>query len=541
MSTVQYFGTYDLPDLSLGMADFALLRARKKIYVDKTEMIFELARSEGYYFLARPRRFGKTLLVSTFESLFKYGIRDFKDLALENLWHDTSYPVMHFDFTDCRNFRTLTEFKIKFHNMLIRATLKAGLELPDLNSPGIGSIADAFDVMLSLSDCGRGLVLLVDEYDAPLNNCLHDGHLFDEVKTELFDFYDKLKKYSSRFRFMFITGICKYKNLGIFSGTNFVTDLSLFKRYGTLLGYTKEEIEEYFRPHIQKASSLLHVSYEDCLKKMQVNYDGYCFDENAATHVFTPWSVLNFLKFPERGFQNYWYDSAGQPSILLNYIKNNSLKDPKEYGCDQLVSKNVLDSSQSISTLEDLTLLLQAGYLTIKGSDPGGKVFRLNYPNAEVAESMQRLYAEELFGKDVDTALQISSWELFAKSSPQEILATLNALLLRIDYARFPINDEASLRCDLQMYLAGGGVDVAIEKHNAFGRSDLEFAIAGRYFVIELKYARGADNVQKLLCDATEQMLKRHYGQVVKSEVQLIRMALVYAQRERQFTAAKFM
>ena len=226
---------------------------------------------------------------------------------------------------------------------------------------------------------------------------------------------------------------------------------------------------------------------------------------------------------------------------MLNYIKNNSLKDPKEYGCDQLVSKNVLDSSQSISTLEDLTLLLQAGYLTIKGSDPGGKVFRLNYPNAEVAESMQRLYAEELFGKDVDTALQISSWELFAKSSPQEILATLNALLLRVDYARFPINDEASLRCDLQMYLAGGGVDVAIEKHNAFGRSDLEFAIADRYFVIELKYARGADNVQKLLRDATEQMLKRHYGQGVNSGVQLIRMALVYAQRERQFTAAKFM
>ena len=523
------------PTLPIGLADFAMLRELKKLYVDKTLQIYDLAQTEGYYFLSRPRRFGKSLLISTFESLFKNGLRDFKGLAIEKKWSDHTYPVIHLDLSACREFNSLDEFKQKFTSMLIRATERAKFSIPRIDGLGICDIYDAFDEMLSSLEDNVRLVLLIDEYDAPLNNCLLNVELFEHVKSELVSFYDSLKRNSYRLRFLFITGICRYKNLGIFSGMNFMTDISLHPDHGTLLGYTEDELRKYFTPYIERASEALGMDFEECLKAMAFYYDGYCFEENASTHVYTPWSILNFLQYPERGFQNYWYDSAGRPSVLLNYIKSHSLKDPSAYEKDQILSKNSLDSSQNIQKLDDLALLTQAGYLTIKNSYPGN-VFVLNYPNKEVSLSMRNLYNEALFGEDISTAVRGSAYLIFATNSPKEIFAKLNYTFGRIDYQRFPIKDEAVLRGFLQMYLETGGIDdLQIEKHNAFGRSDLEFSAGERYYVLELKFAKKTSDENRMLGDAVKQIKERHYGEQCEHK-KLIRMALVYSAAKRLFT-----
>ncbi len=522
--------------LSIGISVFKDLRELNQIYVDKTDLIYDLAKDYSFYFFTRPRRFGKSLLISTIESLFRDGTKYFKGLAIADKWQDENYPVIHLDFSACRMFKDFAEFRCSFEDLLFSACNDAGFVLPQIGRRGVRTISNAFNEMLKKSN--RRAVLLVDEYDAPLNSCLHDQALFEQVKQELFSFYDCLKRNSSRFRFMFITGICRYKNLGIFSGMNFMTDISLHPRFGTLLGYTDEELRKYFKAYIERASSQLQMSFEECLEAMKLHYDGYCFDRKASTHVFTPWSVLNFLRDPQQGFENYWYDSAGRPTVLLNYIKSHSLRDPRAYGQNQVISSDEIDSSQQLDDLGDISLLVQAGYLTIKSMEPGGGVLTLNYPNKEVSRSMSRLYIEELFGKNIDTVIKTSSLGLFTKYEPQEIVNRLNILFKSVDYARYPIKDEAVLRSFLQIYLIGGGITgVEIEKHNAFGRSELEFKAGNKYFVIELKYARAGEDAQKLLDKAKAQIMEKHYGECAELELQHIHMALIFSETQRQFEA----
>ena len=271
---------------------------------------------------------------------------------------------------------------------------------------------------------------------------------------------------------------------------------------------------------------------------MTLHYDGYCFDEEGSTHVFTPWSVLNFLSDPKRGFRNYWYDSAGRPSILLNYIKSPSLKDPSEYGQDQSILEQELDSSQELDELSDISLLVQAGYLTIKSVDLGVGLFTVNYPNIEVSRSMSRLYVESIFGKDAEYIINTTSLGLFVRHEVADIVGLLNKLFLSFDYARYPIQNEANLRSIMQIYLIGGGITgVDIEKHNAYGRSDLEFKAGDKYYVIELKYAKEQDDPKKLLESALEQIKVKHYGESSYPELKHIHLALVFSEKDRQFCA----
>ena len=532
---------YSLP---LGESLFHDLREDGQIYVDKTALIYELLKpKKNFIFISRPRRFGKSLLVSTFASLFKNGLADFHGLAIEKLWHDDTYPVIHLDLASCINFTDLEAFKKQFLRSLKDAVEACGIDFPKKDDEDDDSVAARFN-RLFLRGALPKLVLLVDEYDTPLNHCLHNKDLFDKVALELNSFYAVIKQFSGAFRFIFITGICKYKNLGLFSGTNFIKDISLFAKYGTLLGYTGDEIKQFFGPFVQRAADQLGLSFDECIAEIRHHYDGYCFDEQALTHVYNPWSVLNFLDEPGRKFKNYWYDSAGRPSMLENYLRSHALRDPLEYGKDQLISADNLDSSQEVLSLNDVTLLYQAGYLTIKAVDPNGALFTLNYPNIEVSHSMSKLYTENVFGVGIETAIGTSSLSVFMDYSVDEIVAKLNLAFARVNYSSFPIESEYALQRDLQLFLQGGGVNVDVEKHNAYGRSDLEFIAGCRYFVIELKLAKKEDDPKKLLEQAMAQIKIRHYGEQyenathlgrVKEKLQLMRLALVFSEEQRQF------
>ncbi len=523
--------------LPRGKVDFSSLRRGGYIYVDKSRLIFDLACQSDYFFISRPRRFGKTLLISTFKSLFQHGLRDFKGLAIEKLWTDEqSFPVIHLDFTACNAFTTFERFQNDLSMMLLRSLNEAGLKVTAASpQEGIASGIEIFEATLK-ANADLNIVLLIDEYDSPLNNTLNEPELFEAVTQELNSFWSAVKRCSGFLRFMFCTGISKYRNLNLFSGTNFVTDLSFDPQYGSLLGYTEDEIRHYFDPFIENAGSVLGISYEQCFCELRRNYNGYCFDRQAKTHVYTPWSVLSFLKQPHLGFSNYWYSSGGTPSVLQGFIARHSMRDPSAYGKDISVPFRELDSSKEINSLNEIALLYQTGYLTIKAVSPMGTTATLNFPNAEVADSMACLYKDAIFSNTDSTGL-IGADELFYSHDPQNIATELNRIFMSIDYERFPIVDEASLNSHLYMFIRGSGINVKQQLHNAFGRSDLEFQILDKAFVIELKVQREHDRASKLLDKAVAQIKDHHYGEQQPCR-ELIRLALVFSLEKKSFVAS---
>ncbi len=519
--------------LPLSISTFAALRSREnKIYVDKTELIADLAEvDQAQWFLSRPRRFGKTLLVSTFESLFRHGLRDFSGLALEKRWHDKQYPVIRLDFSSCKDFKSLAEFEAAAADMFDIAFAAAGVKLEAGQSFAMNPFG-AFAKYLALQPV-VSLVLLIDEYDAPLSSHLDDPTLFDDVRRKLSTFYSNIKAYSGCLRFLFVTGILRFRQASIFSTLNTLTDLSLEPAYGTLLGYTREEIEVYFGNYLDRAEKVCGLSRCELMEQLARYYDGFCFDQKARTHVFSPWSVLNFLRSPENGFENYWYESAGTSSLLMNYLQQHSLQRPEEYDVEQTVSVEKLKDVVSPEMMSDVVLLAQTGYLTIKSVEDSVAV--LGYPNEEVKRSMARLYSDRLLGDRSPVEIAGRIGEKLARGSAEEVLNSFNALFARADYQYYPITSESICRACLQFFLEGAGLAPRIEVHSYRGRSDLEVSVAKRQWVFELKFARQGEDESALLDKAISQMRSRDYGRGSAEGRERLRVALVFSEPRRQF------
>ena len=517
--------------LPLGRSTFATLRARNEIYVDKTDLIYQLARFDSKIFLARPRRFGKSLLISTLESLFKYGLRDFKGLAIEKLWNDKTYQVVRLDLSEIKEFSTADEFKQKFHDKLITKFSAAGFQYKNNDSLVMTQLSE----WLSLQEPSC-LVVLIDEYDAPLTSCLDDPSLFKIVRSTMSELFLTLKSNEGCLRFFFMTGITKFSNTSIFSAFNNLQDISLYPTYGTLLGYTEEEIRFFFKDYLIRAADRLHLTEQQILEQLRENYDGFSFDMDVSTHVYCPWSVLNFLNYPEMGFQNYWYTSGRQPTVLMKYLTNHALQSLSVYNEPILVSLSALSASRQYDEISIEALLTQAGYLTIK-EKVGGDYVRLGYPNEEVSRSMAQLYASELLkGRNIAQSGVPILAKVMASETPETVVDYFNRALGSIDYVRYPIANEAVCRAYLQVLLIGAALVPKVEVHNAHGRSDMEVEVGDRHWIFEFKYAGTGSEVETLLSQAVEQMKTQHYGESLSGR-QLIRVALVFNGQERRFSA----
>ena len=250
--------------LPLGVSDFHKLRELEKIYVDKTGLLYELITTFEKVFLARPRRFGKSLLVSTFESLFKYGTRDFKGLAIEKLWKDKTYKVIRLDFSNLKDFSSEEEFSVLLDEYFEILMAQSEVTLPkDKNFGGFSS----FIYWLGLQP-SNSVVVLIDEYDAPLTVCMNNPELFDFVRKKLSPLYASFKNYEGVIRFLFLTGITKFNKTSIFSELITLTDISLSPRYGSLLGYTHEEVVEYFKDYLNRSAKASDINSEQLLDKL---------------------------------------------------------------------------------------------------------------------------------------------------------------------------------------------------------------------------------------------------------------------------------
>ena len=516
--------------LPLGVSDFHKLRESGKIYVDKTELIYQLAATYEKLFLARPRRFGKSLLVSTFESLFKYGLRDFKGLAIEKLWkEERTYNVVRLDFSRIKNFSSVKQFEEIFDSYLMDLMTRENMESP---VPAYKEGVRAFNNWLAVQPT-NSVVLLIDEYDAPLTACLNNSSLFNDVRGILSGFYANIKSNDGAVRFFFMTGITKFNKTSIFSELNTLTDVSLSPRFGSLLGYTHEEVKKYFKDYLQYSAEALDTDKEKLLEELTAQYDGFCFEETVRKKVFAPWSLLTFFSEPERGLKNYWFGSGGRPIALLQYLKSHALKNPEEYGKQQSIALSTLTDSADVDSLSDVGLLTQAGYLTLKKIV--GTTAYLGYPNEEVRISMAHLYTECLLaGRTVEQVGADNIAYRLANENTESVFHLLNRLFASIDYQHYPVKDEYSLRAFVQVFFSGAGLAPMAEHHNFKGRSDLEVKAGNRYWVMEFKYCREGESSEDLLREALEQLQEREYGMQIETE-ELIRIALVFSQEKRKF------
>ncbi len=532
--------TADVEALPWSEAMFDALRDEGRIYVDKTVQIASLARQKSFFCLTRPRRFGKSLLVSTLESLFAYGLRDFKGLAIEKSWTDRTYPVVHLDFSRLRDVETAEEFDRRFEDCLLGEFVRVGFNYDASNVLRFESQLRNWLRALPV----KSLVILVDEYDAPLVATLDRPKLFTTILNRCQSFYSLLKEVSGRLRFLFLTGVTKFQNTDLFSTGNFITDISFDPAYGTLLGWSKDEIETYFGSYLDQAAKALNLSREALLKKLEWWYDGYVFEETGRQRVFNPWSVLSFFKAQKYCFENYWYTSSGQPLLLRKYVESHSLGQTQDYWSPVPVLLSDLKEPQSLATMTPVILLAQAGYLTLRSVTENGVCY-LGYPNEEVAQSLARLIADIALKNSAGVIGDMAGLpKKLASGTLDEVVSLFNAAFTNLNYKSFPVENEDSCRAILQTLLMGASLMPVAEVHNSLGRSDLEVEAGQRHWVFEFKYLRSQRSgqrektaVNKLLEKAQEQVVSRRYGEGTLTGKKLMRAVLVFSRYERKFVA----
>jgi len=460
--------------LPIGIQTFSEIITHDYCYVDKTALIQQMVDSGSYYFISRPRRFGKSLLVSTLKSLFAGEQALFKGLAVENNWDwSTQYPVIHISFggglADSRDMlETLLLATIREH------AARYKLELREHEPASV----QFRQMILELHErFGQPVVLLIDEYDKPILDNLVAGR--DEVaiavREGLKGFYSVIKDSDSHIRFALLTGVSKFSKVSLFSGLNNLEDITLSPPFASLCGYTDAELRQTF------------VDWLDGVNMDQVRrwYNGYNFDGEP---VYNPFDVLLYLK--NRQFRNFWFET-GSPSFLIRLLQQRGVNAPD---LDNLQADEALLSTFDVDRIPLETLMFQTGYLTITGKeDLGGSIYyRLGWPNREVRQSLHGSLLDQL--THADSAQRSSSMALYRcleSGDPNDLRAIFHSFFASIPHDWYRNNQLANYEgyyCSVvYCYFVGLGLEVVAEDATSKGRIDMTVKLGRRIFIIEFK------------------------------------------------------
>ena len=516
--------------------NFRDLIDNNRVYVDKTALICQIAKDEkGPYFISRPRRFGKSTLINTFHELFAHGTERFKGLEIEPLWKDKTYKVIHLDFSTFREVPSNSSFNKEFMDAFKLSLEEAGIE------PTKENIDSPANLLKKTLYTESEVVLLVDEYDAPLTAVLNDSNEFEDRRKILSNFYLTVKSCDGKFRFIFITGVTYYSHTSIFSAFNNLKDLTLDLRYGALLGYTSEELELYFGEYIDNAVEVLNKKYHTerythdlVVSELKRNYDGYSFDEEALNHVYNPWSIVNFFDAPVRGFIPYWVVSGGStPTFLVNYLKQGLEK----YNTDDLQSLLNIDSTvnsaaeylypkiENMANLDLFAILYQAGYFCIKAVVDD--IFKVGIPNLEVKKAYSNIVLNELTKTKEAKLKYVEPFkEVLASGNLDKIKELFNTFINEFSYETVKNFNEACFRDVLKLAMLTFNVTASTEVMGACGRADIT-AEAGDYlYVFELKVTDNSKDIDTKLSEAKEQIIKNKYARRLTDKT-VIPVALV--------------
>ena len=471
--------------------DFPRLRRENCIYVDKTEYVHRLVSQPGsrLFFMSRPRRFGKSLTLSVLKALFS-GRRELFDglfIAEKTDWNwNETYPIIHFEFND------VTTTSLEAFEKNLANHVRARLEDAGYSYDGALSAHENFGnaiQSLSAKNGGKGVVILIDEYDAPVGHCLDDISKAEAVRDRLSDVYSQMKNRTGDIRFLLMTGISKFTRLSVFSALSNLVDVTQDKEYATMFGYTEEELTANFEEHLREHAKIMGKTYEDYRVEMKRWYNGFRFSTEVDTTVYNPVSVALTLKKKEQSFKATWA-TTGRPSMLMNYLKREDLLSIN-YEKVEEVSGEAFDVAE-LRNLTALALLYQSGYLTIKGYDADVGDYTLGVPDEEVRRDLSTLVAGVAADKDVAWAANLGK-SLLRFNWPR-VSVGLKSLFAHLPYG--PREDdvqEFSYERVLYALLASQGIEVVSEDRQSNGRADIVAKHKRGIYIFELKVDEPVD------------------------------------------------
>ena len=494
-----WYNTQPMRPIATDTHDFPSIRREGKIYVDKTMFIHRLVTDPDakIFFISRPRRFGKSLTVSALKALFSGRRELFEGLYIDKTdWKWETYPIIHFEFNDVTT-TSLAEFEasLAYHvkSRLERAgyAYDASIPMPDNFGRAIDTLAIQKDA--AGNDVHRGVVILVDEYDAPVGHALGDIDFAEKIRDRLSAVYAQMKNRTGDIRFLFMTGVSKFTKLSVFSALSNIVDVSQKDEYATMLGYTEEELSTNFEEHLRAHAAKMGKSYEDYRAEMKRWYNGFRFARNVATTVYNPISVAYTLVNQEPAFTATWA-TTGRPSMLMNYLKREDL-----LSIDYEKMSGVPAAAFDVADLRNLTataLLFQSGYLTVKDYDADSEDYTIGVPDEEVRRDLATLVAGVAAGETDVWAANLGKTLLHANWP--KFFVGLKSLYAHLPYG--PKEDdvqEFSYERILYTLLASQGVEVVSEDRQSNGRADIVAKHKKGIYVFELKVDEPVDKAFK--------------------------------------------
>lgn len=466
----------------IGIQNFDEVISGKYVYIDKTRLIYKLVDEGKYYFLSRPRRFGKSLLISTIEAYFR-GRKDlFEGLAIYELEQDwLEYPVFHIDLNTA-NFREKGSLFAILNDYLCNWEKEYG------KSESETTLALRFKgvVERAAKKTGRNVVILVDEYDKPILQTFHAPELQEDYRNELKAFYSVLKTQDRYIKFAFLTGVTKFGKVSVFSDLNNLMDISMDNRYISICGITEKELKTNFKEGIEELAEATGKTEEDTIETLRLNYDGYHF-RPGGIGIYNPFSVLNTLARLEYGA--YWFET-GTPTFLVELLKLH------HYNLQNLtkeqISDDVINSVDSMST-NPIPVIYQSGYLTIKGYDERFKKYKLGFPNQEVEQGFLNFLLPRYSSAGDSSSYFIEEFVMDVEAgNPERFMQRLSTMLADTDYK---VVGNAELYFQNVMYLIFKimGFYIQVERPTSDGRIDAVIQTDDYIYIIECKLDKSAD------------------------------------------------
>ena len=480
-----------LQNLPIGIQSFESLRQDGYLYVDKTALVYKLATTGRYYFLSRPRRFGKSLLLSTLHAYFEGKRELFEGLAiskLEQKWE--KYPILHLDL-NTQKYESPEALENILDNVLTQWEALYGARESErsLSLRFLGVIQRACE------QTGRRVVILIDEYDKPMLQAIGNEALQDAYRNTLKAFYGALKSGDQYIKFAMLTGVTKFGKVSVFSDLNNLKDISMRKDYHEICGITERELQENFHPYILRMAEELGMSAEEVLKKMARLYDGYHFVPDSPG-LYNPFSVLN--AFDANAFGSYWFET-GTPTYLVHLLQLHDYsleRMANEYATDDIL--NCVD----VASTNPIPVIYQSGYLTIKGYDSEFRTYQLGFPNAEVEDGFFRFLLPYYASVDkMETPFHIKNFVQEIRSGQPE--AFLNRMKCFFADTPYELVKERENHYQNVLFILCRllGVYVRAEYHTSQGRIDMVLQTKDYTYVLEFKLDGTAEQALQQISD----------------------------------------
>ncbi len=503
----------------IGEQDFADIRRRGLVYVDKTELVYKMTHESKYYFLSRPRRFGKSLLLSTLKYYFLGKKELFEGLAIEQLESEWQvYPVLHLSLSKGK-FESMEDLHscLRSNFSEMEAEYGRNEEEKDYAERFTGIMQRAYE------QTGRQVVILIDEYDAPLQAALGKPELMEPYQSQLRDIFLCLKKNDTYIRFAFLTGNTAWGKVGVFSTLNNLFDITFSEDYATLCGITDEELHKVFSESVKQLAEKNNLTEAEAYTRLREQYDGYHFAEESPG-VYNPFSLLCALK--ERKLRNYWIQT-GETQLIANLAKQAKIDIDRLLEEVSMPEDNMLNAKNYLEN--PYTFLYQAGYLTLKGHDEDRQEYILEIPNNEVRGSLTAHLAAPTLGMEEELARKFRGdlRSAFNNGRVEEMVQTLNEYIFFKGNYMTMGDKELYFQNTLATVFRVAGYAVEVEKATAQGRADIVVRSDKYLYIIETKL--NGDALQAL-----QQINEKGYANAYKTDFhKIVKLGLNFSETER--------